>query len=124
MSVLRALRAAGLALALAGCATTFDATTLGVPATMASPPPAQPNQPPRGERFTVSQSAVFAAWGIVTLKQASLENALASQLVGGKAVEDLKIKVRSKWSDVFVTAITLGLIVPRTVTYEGLVVGR
>jgi hypothetical protein len=33
----------------------------------------------------------------------------------------VKIKVRSRWSDVLFTVLTAGLIVPRTVTYEGVV---
>jgi hypothetical protein len=33
----------------------------------------------------------------------------------------LKIKARSRWSDVLITALTAGLIVPRSVTFEGIV---
>jgi hypothetical protein len=36
-------------------------------------------------------------------------------------VADLRIRVRSRWSDVLLTGLTLGLIVPRTVTFEGVV---
>jgi len=106
-----------LMLALAGCATTFDATSLGVPATLASPA----GQPPQGNRFRVSSKAVFGAWGLLRFKEPSLRKALASQLVGGGGVADVKIKVRSRWSDVLFTVITGGLIVPRSVTFEGVV---
>ena len=41
-----------------------------------------------------------------------------------KQVADLKISVRSRFSDVLVTVLTVGIVVPRTVTYEGVVVGR
>jgi hypothetical protein len=100
-----------------GCAQTFDSTSLGVPVTMASPA----GQPPGGSRFRVSSHAVYAFWGLARLKDPSLRKALAAQLAGGSGIVDLKIKVRSRWTDVLVTALTAGLIVPRAVTYEGVV---
>jgi hypothetical protein len=103
--------------ALPGCAMTFDATTLGVPVTLASPA----GQPPEGSRFSVTSRAVYALWGLAKLKEPSLRKALAAQLAGGTGVADLKIKVRSRWSDVLITALTAGLIVPRVVTFEGVV---
>jgi hypothetical protein len=102
---------------LAACAVRFDATTLGVPATMASPA----GQAPQGARFQVTSRAVYGLWGLATLKQPSLRKALAAQLGGGSGIADLKIKVRSRWSDVLITALTAGLIVPRAVTFEGVV---
>jgi hypothetical protein len=102
---------------LAACAHTFDATTLGVPVTMA--PPA--GQAPQGARFRVSSKAVFGFWGMLRFKEPSLRKALAAQLAGGGGVADLKIRVRSRWSDVLLTGLTLGLIVPRSVTFEGVV---
>jgi len=114
-------RGAVLALALAslltGCAETFDATTLGVPATLASPA----GQPPAGDRFRVSSKAVFGLWGLARLKEPSLRKALAAQLGGGSGVANVKIKSRSRWSDILFTIITAGIIVPRTVTFEGIV---
>ena len=102
---------------LVGCAQTFDSTTLGVPVTMASPA----GQAAAGSRFRVTSHAVYAFWGLAKLKDPSLRKALAAQLAGGSGVADLKIKVRSRWTDVLVTALTAGLIVPRAVTYEGVV---
>jgi hypothetical protein len=102
---------------LPGCATTFDARTLGVPVTLASPA----GQPPAGSRFSVTSHAVYALWGLAKLKEPSLRKALAAQIAGGTGVADLKIKVRSRWSDVLITALTAGLIVPRAVTFEGVV---
>jgi hypothetical protein len=96
---------------------TFDAATLGVPVTLASPA----GQPSEGSRFSVTSRAVYALWGLAQLKQPSLRKALAAQLAGGSGVADLKIKVRSRWSDILITALTAGLIVPRAVTFEGVV---
>jgi hypothetical protein len=115
--------ASGTALALllgtllTGCANTFDATTLGVPVTLASPA----GQPAEGSRFSVTSRAVYGLWGLAKLKEPSLRKALAAQLAGGSGVADLKIRVRSRWSDLLITALTGGLIVPRAVTFEGVV---
>jgi hypothetical protein len=102
---------------LVGCANTFDATTLGVPVTMAAPA----GQAAQGDRFRVGGKAVFGFWGVLKFKEPSLRKALAAQLAGGSGVSDLKIRVRSRWSDVLITGLTLGLIVPRSVTFEGVV---
>lgn len=109
-----------LVLLAGGCANTFDATRLGVPATMATSAAA----PAEGTRFSVTSRAVYGLWGVVKFSEPSLRKALASQLVGGKEVADLRIKVRSKFSDVLITGLTLGLIVPRAVTIEGVVVQK
>lgn len=107
-----------LVLAVTGCSMTFDATRLGVPATMASAAAA----PAEGQAFSVTSRAVYAFWGLAKLSQPSLQKALAAQLVGGKQVADLRIRVRSKLSDIIITGLTLGLIVPRAVTIEGVIV--
>ena len=86
---------------------------------MASPA----GEPPAGSRFSVTSRALYAFWGLAKIKDPSLRKALAAQLAGGSGIADLKIKVRSRWSDVLVTALTGGLIVPRAVTYEGVVTG-
>jgi hypothetical protein len=114
---LPAVIALALVCLLAGCSMSFDATTLGVPATLAS----AAGQSPAGEQFAVSSKAVFGLWGIVKFKEPSLRKALAAQLGGGAGVADVKIRVRSRWSDVLFTVLTAGLIVPRTVTFEGVV---
>ena len=102
---------------LTACAETYDATNLGVPATLA----AAAGQPAEGSRFRVTSRAVYGLWGLATIKQPSLRKTLAAQLAGGSGIADLKIKVRSRWSDVLITALTAGLIVPRAVTFEGVV---
>lgn len=105
-------------LSATACAQTFDATTLGVPVTMAEPAGEQIV----GEPFKVNQSSVYAFWGLLTLTTPKLDKALATQLVGGKSVTNVKLKVRARWSDVLITALTLGVVVPRTVTLEGTVI--
>ena len=111
---------AALLLGATACTQTFDATSLGVPATMASAPgDAAPGKP-----FTVRAHTVHGLLGIVTLSQANMQKALASELVGGGQITQLRIKTRSKLMDLFVTLITAGMIVPRTVTYQGVVIGR
>lgn len=109
--------ALALAFVLGGCALSYDARTLGVPATLAAPA----GQPAAGDRFKVSTKAVFALWGVARLKEPSLRKALAAQLGGGSGVADLRIKERSRWSDLLLTVLTAGLIVPRTITFEGVV---
>jgi hypothetical protein len=102
---------------LGGCAHTFDTTTLGVPVTLAAPA----GQPVEGSRFRVTSRALYAFWGLAKLKEPSLRKALAAQLAGGSGIANLKIRVRSRWTDVLVSVLTAGLIVPRAVTYEGVV---
>lgn len=113
----RGILAAALVL-LSACANTFDATRLGVPVTMAS----SADAPAQGTSFQVTGHAVYGLWGVVKFNEPSLKKSLAAQLVGGTSVADLKIKVRSRFFDVVITGLTLGLIVPRSVTFEGVVV--
>jgi hypothetical protein len=104
---------------LAGCAMTFDATKVGVPVTMASSAEA----PAQGERFKVQSNAVYGLWGFATLREPSVERTLRSQLVGAKEIRDVRIKVKSRVGDAIISVLTLGLIVPRSVEMEGVVVG-
>jgi len=108
-----------LLLLTGGCAISFDATALGVPATLAS----AAETPAVGTPFRVSGKATYAFWGLFRVSQPSLRKALAAQLVDGKQVADVKIRVRSRFTDLLITGLTAGLIVPRSVTYEGVVVG-
>lgn len=107
-------------LLLAACANTFDATKLGVPATMAS----SASTPAEGTPFSITSRAMYGFWGAVKFSEPSVKKALAAQLAGGKEIADVRIKVRSKFSDLLVTGLTLGLIVPRAVTIEGVVVDK
>jgi hypothetical protein len=109
-----------LCLGVFGCVQTFDSTTLGVPVTMA----AAPGEAPAGVPFKTRAHSVHGLFGLITFSQASLQKALARQLVGGQQVAQLKIKTKSRWTDVLFTVFTAGLLVPRTVTYEGVIIGR
>lgn len=105
-------------LLLGGCATTIDARTLGVPASLSS----AAGQHPAGEPFRINTHAVFGFWGLANLKQPAVDNILASQLVGKNALTDVRVRIRSSWSDVLITVLTGGLVVPRSVTVEGVAV--
>ena len=109
-----------LVMATSGCSLTLDATHLGVPATLASDAAA----PPEGEAFSVTSRAVYGLWGLVKFSQPSLRKTFAAQLVGGKEVANVRVKVRSRFGDLLITALTAGLIVPRAVTIEGVVVEK
>ncbi len=109
---------AAVTLVAGGCAEAFDATTLGVPVTMASPA----GEAPQGDSFSVSSRSVHALWGLVPLSRSSIRRALGVQAIDAPIITGVKITVRSRWSDLLVSALTLGILVPRTVTYEGVVV--
>ena len=116
---LSSLTAVLLIALLGACAQTFDASRMGVPVTMAT----AAGQQVEGPRFRVTSRALYVFWGLARIKDPSLRKALAAQLAGGSGIANLRIKVRSRWSDVLITALTAGLIVPRAVTYEGVVTG-
>lgn len=104
---------------LSACSVTFDAGTLGVNASLSDPA----GQTAEGTQFEVSRRAVFLFFGILRIAHPSLENVLAGQLVDGSEIRDLSVKVRSRFGDIVVAVLTGGLIVPRSVTYKGVVVG-
>ncbi|MFQ6045990.1 MAG: hypothetical protein ACE5PT_06480 [Gemmatimonadales bacterium] len=109
-----------LALAMSGCVHRFDAATLGVEAIMSSPAA----NLPQGEPFKIDRKAVYLVLGVIPVARPSLQKVLATQVVGDQRIANLKITVKSRWTDVLLTAITAGLVVPRTVVYEGIVIGR
>ena len=113
----RSIALAVALLATAGCAQTFDATTLGVPATLAT----DGAQAPAGTPFKISAKAIWAGWGIIPVAQPSLQRNLASQLTGGQGIADVRIRTKTSIWDGFFTVVTLGVIVPRTVVYEGVI---
>ncbi|HUK20519.1 MAG TPA: hypothetical protein VLV45_03075 [Gemmatimonadales bacterium] len=115
-------RAIALALMLAtsGCALTFDAHNLGVAATMAEPAQAQP----AGAQFHITKHPVYFLWGLMAVSEPNLEDVLEGQVGNGNSIASLRIHVRARLSDLVITGLTLGLISPRSVTYEGIVVSR
>jgi hypothetical protein len=117
-SLIRSLLAA-LVFATAGCAQSFDATSVGVPVTMAS----DVGQVPEGTAFKVEATALWFMWGMVPISNPSLQKTLAAELVGGRSVANLKIRTHTGLLDGLVTIATLGLLTPRSVTYEGVIVG-
>lgn len=107
-----------LVLVLAGCVERFDATRLGVPATMAAPA----GEPLQGDSFVLRTKSLHLLWGLVPASQSSLQRALASQAIDAPIITGVKIRVSSRWSDLLISGLTLGIVVPRTVTYEGVAV--
>ena len=75
--------------------------------------------PPQGTEFEVGQKVVFLFFGMLRASTPSLENALAGQLLDADEVQNLDIRVRSRFADILVSVLTLGLIIPRSVTYHG-----
>jgi len=112
--------AAAFGLASSGCALTFDSAHLGVPVTLAS----AARVPAMGTPFRVTRHPFFVGWGLFTAGEPQLEDILAGQLGAGASIADLKIRVRARWSDLLVTALSAGLFSPRSVTFEGVVVGQ
>lgn len=103
---------------LSGCAVVFDARNLGTNVRMAQTPDQQGCPTP----FQRSQKAVYLLWGLIPASQPSLEQVLASQVTGSDEITQLRIRVRSRFTDLLITGLTGGLVVPRSVTFEGCVV--
>lgn len=110
--------AALAALTLSGCALTFDAHELGVPTSMAESEQA----PPQGTPFRVTKHPTFLLWGLAGASRPNVEDVLAGQVGTGARITNVRIKVRMRLGDLLVTALSLGLLSPRTVTVEGVVV--
>jgi len=110
---------AALLLAVCGCAQTFDAAKLGVPVSLADSTQAAV----QGTPFRVTKHPTFLLWGAVTVSQPNLEDILAGQTGAGVRITNLRIRIRARWPDLLVTALTAGIVSPRSVTFEGVVVG-
>lgn len=108
-----------LGLAAGGCAMSFDSSHLGVPVTMAGAATSSAT----GTPFRVNRHPVFIGWGLITASNPNLEDVLAGQAANSAAITNLKIRVRARWSDLLITALTFGLFSPRTVTFEGTIQG-
>jgi len=113
----RALLIVGLPVLAGACAMTFDARSLGIPAAMSAPA----TEPAAGDTFRITQTSVHLFWGLYESRSVSLQNALAGQLAAGRGVADLRIRIHRRWSDILGTVLSAGLIVPSTVTFEGVI---
>ncbi len=111
----RSIVVLALAVTMGGCALSFDAGTLGVRVTMSEPA----GPPPQGTEFEVSRKAVFLLFGLFRASSPSLEDAMAGQLLEADEVQNLRIRVRSRFADILVSVLTGGLIIPRSVTFHG-----
>ena len=100
-----------------GCALEFNSHSLGVPVSMS---PASGTA--TSDTFNVTLHAMHIFWGLAPIKEPALQPVLAGQLGTGGSVADLTIRARKRWSDVVITAFTLGFISPTTVTYRGTIV--
>lgn len=109
-----------LAFSASACAASFDSSHLGVLVTMAEPAQA----PASGAAFRITRHPVYLMMGLFPMGGTNLEDLLAGQLGAGGSIAGLKIHVRSRWHDVLITVLTVGIVAPRTVTYEGVVVGK
>ncbi len=103
---------------LYACATTYSARSLGVPVTMA----AGVGEPVVGDTFRVTTRSMHVLWGAFAARTPNLQHVLAGQLGTGGGVRNLTIRSRKRWSDLLVTGLTLGLLSPTSVTFEGVVV--
>jgi len=120
-STVRGASLLALALATSSCALTLDSSRLGVPVSMAGAPRSNPDS---GVAFRVTKHPVYLLAGFFPVSQPNLEDVLAGQLGTGARIENLRIRVRSRWSDLLITGLTLGLVVPRSVTFEGVIVAK
>ena len=102
---------------VAGCAMQYSARTLGVPVTMAEPLA----QPVPGDSFNITLHAVHYFWGLAPGRVPNLQRALAGQLGTGGGVHSLTIRSRKRLSDVIFTVVTVGLVSPTSVTFQGVV---
>lgn len=100
-----------------GCAQSIDATSLGVRATLAEPAAA----PPTGTPFRISRRATYLFWGVLPVGQQRIDAALGSQLADSPGIADLRIETKAGFTDVLLTVLTAGIVVSRSVTYEGII---
>lgn len=98
----------------------FDASSLGVPATMAS----AAARPVVGDTFNVRSRAVFLFWGLYASSEPNLERTLQGQLGGGRGVQNLRISVRHRWTDLLITVLSAGIVAPVSVTFQGVIAAQ
>jgi hypothetical protein len=99
---------------------TYDASHLGVTATMAEPL----QNAGTGTAFSITKHPVYLLMGAFSVGQPNLEDLLAGQLGAGASIASLHIYERTRFTDFLVTFFTLGIVAPRSVTFQGVVVGH
>ena len=104
-----------LALGSGGCAEQFSAVELGLPVSMGE----AAGTTVAAQPFRIRTKSVHLLWGILPLSRSSLADAVSHQVIDANTISNVRIRVSSRWSDFLVMALTAGVIVPRTVTYEG-----
>lgn len=78
-------------------------------------------EPAVGDTFRITQKATHLFWGLYESRGANLRSALATQLGGGSGVANLRVRTWHKWSDIAATVLTLGIVAPTSVTFEGVI---
>jgi len=115
---LTTLAAIALLLGTGACAATYDATHLGVPISLANATDASPAS---GTPFSVTKHPVYVMWGLMSAAEPNLDDLLSGQLGAGAGLTHVKIHSRMRWSDLLITALSVGFISPRSVTVEGVI---
>ena len=113
------LAAFALLLSAGGCAVTYDTAHLGVPVSLADAAQA----PATGTPFSVTKHPVYVLWGAFNAAEPNLDDLLSGQLGAGTALTQVRIRSRLRWSDLLVTVLSAGVLSPRSVTFEGIIVG-
>lgn len=72
----------------------------------------------------MTKHPVYLLWGLTSVSRPNVEDVLVGQTGTGARIANLRIKARTRLSDLFVTVLTVGVIAPRSVTFEGVVVPR
>jgi len=116
---LTTLAACALLLAAGGCAVTYDASHLGVPVSLAD----AAQTPAAGTPFSVTKHPVYVMWGLFNGGEPNLDDLLSGQVGAGAGLAQVRIKSRMRWSDLLLTVISAGFLSPRSVTFEGVIVG-
>lgn len=76
------------------------------------------------DHFTETQSASYLFWGIVPPSPVNPQQILAPYLQGGARISNLTITSHHSFTDALVMLLTLGIVDPLTIRYEGDVVGN
>jgi hypothetical protein len=59
----------------------------------------------------------------MTASEPDLDDLLSGQVGAGASLAQVKIHTRMRWTDLLVTVLSAGFLSPRSVTFEGVIVG-